>query len=355
MIVQILTTQTFYPNSFACFLPLHIWKKYFIKNNINIKIVKDINLINECEVLIIDSKFHRNLWKNNIENIYSHFDFFKKKCNKLIYFDTTDSTGSIQTELLDIVDIYWKSQIYCDKKKYLIEYFGERIFTDHLKNLPEFSDEKTNFSKRINNPLHLKKIYHAWNTSFANYTFYGNLYNKLLSKFSLNSLSNFNQKFIEPENSRPNLISSRYNTKYSRKLIAWQREKIPKILEKKVNMERISAKKYHDELSSSKISIAPFGWGEISYRDYETINSGAILFKPNMSHLETWPNFYQEDITYRSFSWDLKNLNEKITETLDNYKEYINIAINAQNIYKKYTINKGANEIFIKRFLNLIK
>ena len=39
--------------------------------------------------------------------------------DKLIYFETTDSTGMIQAEILDYVDEYWKFQVLKNKNDYL--------------------------------------------------------------------------------------------------------------------------------------------------------------------------------------------------------------------------------------------
>ena len=104
-----------------------------------------------------------------------------------------------------------------------------------------------------------------------------------------------------------------------------------------------------------KISISPFGWGEIAYRDFETINSGSILIKPNMNHLATWPEYYKEYLTYIPVNWDLSDLIEKIENTLENYNDFIKIPINAQSLYKRHTIDKESFNIFMERLNKLVK
>ena len=116
----------------------------------------------------------------------------------------------------------------------------------------------------------------------------------------------------------------------------------------------IKLKEYYSELNNSKISIAPFGWGEITYRDFETFNSGAILIKPDMDHILTWPNYYEKNYTYIPINWDCKDLINQINYCLDNYDKTIQIAYNAQDLYKKYTIEKNSSTFFFERFINLL-
>ena len=50
--------------------------------------------------------------------------------------------------------------------------------------------------------------------------------------------------------------------------------------------------------------LSPFGWGELCLRDYEAVLGGALLLKPDMSHLETWPDVFVPHDTYAPFDWD---------------------------------------------------
>src|SRR5690606_4778495 len=61
---------------------------------------------------------------------------------------------------------------------------------------------------------------------------------------------------------------------------------------------RASAKRYFLELGLSKITLSPFGWGEVCFRDYEAIACGSLLVKPEMAHLETSPDIYIPGETY---------------------------------------------------------
>ena len=70
--------------------------------------------------------------------------------------------------------------------------------------------------------------------------------------------------------------------------------------------------------------LSPFGWGEICYRDFESILNRNLLVKPDMEHLETWPNIYKDE-HYFKLDWDSENLFE-----IENY-----IIKNKIDIYSK--------------------
>ena len=61
-----------------------------------------------------------------------------------------------------------------------------------------------------------------------------------------------------------------------------------------------------------------------------------------------------KETTYIPFSWDLENLIDQVSRTLDNYKNNIILAHNAQSLYKKHTIDKYAFELFYRHFINLL-
>ena len=58
-----------------------------------------------------------------------------KRFDRVVYFDTTDSTGSIQTEIIDMVDIYCKNQLLKNKKEYLRPHYGMRIYSDYYHSI----------------------------------------------------------------------------------------------------------------------------------------------------------------------------------------------------------------------------
>ena len=70
--------------------------------------------------------------------------------------------------------------------------------------------------------------------------------------------------------------------------------------------------------------------------------------------MNTWPNFYEDGVTYLSHDWDLQTLEEKIDWVLTHEKERIEIAAAAQERYCDYTISKNAADYFVNHFQGLV-
>lgn len=71
------------------------------------------------------------------------------------------------------------------------------------------------------------------------------------------------------------------------------------------------------ELCHSKVCFSPFGYGEVCWRDFEAVMSGAVLLKPDMGHIETDPDIFLPWETYVPLAWDLSDLPEKLRRLLD--------------------------------------
>lgn len=94
-------------------------------------------------------------------------------------------------------------------------------------------------------------------------------------------------------------------------------------------------KDYYKILYKSRIVVSPFGWGEICFRDYEAIYSKALLFKPDVSHLDDPFNIFVPFETYIPLKWDMSDLVEKIDYYYSNQIEHNRITKNALSRIKK--------------------
>lgn len=97
---------------------------------------------------------------------------------------------------------------------------------------------------------------------------------------------------------------------------------LPYNIAKLNNGERVSIEEYYNRISSSKIILAPYGYGEMAPRDIESAMFGAILIKPDMSYLDTAPSIFEDGVTYIACKHDFSDLQEKIDMVLGNYEKF---------------------------------
>jgi hypothetical protein len=92
---------------------------------------------------------------------------------------------------------------------------------------------------------------------------------------------------------------------------------------------------YVNVLRRSKMTLSPFGMGEVCFRDFEIIQFGSVMIKPDMGNVVTKPNVYIPYETYIPCNYDWSNLNEVIDDIVTNWNKYKDIADNARKVFKE--------------------
>jgi hypothetical protein len=108
---------------------------------------------------------------------------------------------------------------------------------------------------------------------------------------------------------------------------------------------------YLRNMEMSKICISPLGLGEVCFRELESISYGSIVIKPDMSHIETWPDIYRAYETYIPCKWDWSDLEEIVHRVLSDYGRYKPIAQEAFRVVKSVWDNK----VFATKFDEIMK
>jgi hypothetical protein len=93
---------------------------------------------------------------------------------------------------------------------------------------------------------------------------------------------------------------------------------------------RVSRRAFLNELRASKLCFSPFGYGELCWRDYEAALCGAVIVKPDMSHIECDPDIFVPFETYIPIRWDLADLEERVREALHTPDRLADIAAAAR-------------------------
>lgn len=337
--------------------PFFRWDKQLKENGIKTNFYfdhKDKGL-RKSENIFIYSKYFDDGWQNvskrtsqNEGELFTYLINLKKEAGRLIWFDEAASSGSSDFQIINYVDVFAKKQVLKN-----INYYTTQKEENKLRIWVNSDDVKlSGFVPCPKNQLNKIKL--AWNTSVYDYRY---IRNKLMVFSNYLSYKIYQPKYAAYDIKRSLDVAFRGTKNYKLdEAVSDQRLKLSGILQginlKMAQGGHIPKAKYLKELRDTKISISPFGFGEICYRDFETFISGSILMKPSLEHLVTLPNLFLPGETYIPFAWDLSDLHKKIEDTLDNHRYLQEIAKNGQDLFRQ-TLNNDAYFVeSIKRLLS---
>ena len=357
-VVHVLTNGFNSPNAFAFLMPLIIHSNWLSDLGIKVKLFREDTgkSLDDCDVLIFESKFLDVINEKTDGERLAYFQALRARNDNLIYADIQDSSGWDSAPMLPAVKLYAKAHLLKDRQQYLKPVYSFRIYCEFFNNEFGIEDDGA-YSVPISNPNDLGKLCLLWNSALADYRFFG-LYRMLLyNKAPLEMLLDFPspKAFTNVMQDRPVDVTCRVGTSYSRETIAFHRKMITHKLQGYIQKDRLKRAQYLEELRQNKVSISPFGFGETCYRDFESILAGALLFKPNMNHLETWPPIYTPGQTYIPFSWKADDLVDLVEKYIAEDTTRREIAANAQNTYQNFLSNPDSGSIFARHFFDLIK
>jgi hypothetical protein len=341
-------------------IPILISIKEIRSKNVNVKILGNIkNLNSESGILILEDKYVSSLGLD----FSSIIDGLREKYDRIIFFDTSDSTGSIDSSILSSVDRYLKRQLLEDREKYLESWRESRVYTDYYRRMGSWDEEEATVEgerdPQVKSRSDLHKLGVYWNIGMdvqfpASGTFFNHIPEGIAARLPWTALLNFPGVWASVERRREIDISGRFATTYDNDAIEHHRKLMAEKLSRTVDTEKVFTLSYWNELRNSKLLLSPFGWGEICRRDFEGFMSGCLLVKPKMSHLETWPPLYEDGKTMLGVNWDMSDLNQKIDWALENEGEAQEIAREGQSAYHKYIAGDSARELFAERFAEIV-
>ena len=359
MDVNFLSARTF--KAHCCTYPIRVFSDQLKELGIKVKFFfKDDHSLDDCDVLCLSMEaFGKRRLNPNPPDRFEFLEYYRPRVKMIIWFDMTDSTGTTQFSVLPYVDLYAKNQLLKDRSLYTKQYYGNRYFTDYYHNLFGIKD-KICIDPRSPCPREsIEKLALSWNLGlgdFHTYTKWGKRFRVILPRY------NYYKNLTDANTQRDIDITYRVAMNYPLATISYQRKealtqlsKLAENKEYKVFYEgKIPYAQYMNELRHSRIVPSPFGLGEICFRDFECFLAGATLFKPDKSHLKTWPEFYKPGITYEPYAWNYSDFQEKLIKLLDNPDKCHRIAQAGQARYLESISDKGG-EIFAKHFANIIQ
>jgi hypothetical protein len=274
----------------------------------------------------------------------------RDKYKTIIFLCGQPEAGPNRLDLLPYVDRLFYKSVFKDRADYQKSLYGKNLFADHYHREYGICDTTEYINTAGITPEDAQRPELSWNIGVGTYPrfHWPQRAGTVLARSGLPRLGRKIARLgIAGKGSPPDFFKPRPIPVHARispvtsPSIAYQRvlfiNKIDALQSPHRELflsGRVEQKQYYRELEESKIVLSPFGWGEVCFRDFETITAGALLFKPNMSHLETFPNVYIPYETYIPLDWDGKDLLEKAKHYLEDEKERIRIAKNAYEQYR---------------------
>ena len=306
----------------------------------------------EADCVIFDGRVYRK-WSDgdNERGVAALLERLNRRVETVIWFDTTDGTGTTQFQFLPYVHKYLKLQVLRDRTLYQKSHYGGRYFTEyyHSQFGVDDTDEYPEMTPAPASESH--KIGVAWGHPMADYGRWAPWLRRIRRRLPLPTW--YTQRFVQPVDRTVN-TSFRFGTRYRRETVAFQRQLVRKTADSLgYPTDKIPRPEYLKELRACKVAVSPFGWGEPSYKDFEVIINGAALVKPDVSHMETWPDLYVAGETYLPFKWDCSDLEEVLHRALtrDRWRE---LAQRAQAVYGRFLFGRESRELFCQRFRDIV-
>ncbi|UOA19168.1 hypothetical protein DSM14862_01957 [Sulfitobacter indolifex] len=270
------------------------------------------------------------------------FDAARAAGAKCLVFDGDDDQCVIWPQVIDACDTYIKKHKFSDLKAYKRSYHGKTNLTDYAHQTfgVDFSDNIISETDPLNDDQ-IAKIVLGWNIGLDDKIY------DLSRDISAESLCK--PKTID--------ISCRASVTPDNWIYGMRNGAVEamRALEGKMRVHapnnRVPQQEYYNEMLSSWLTLSPFGYGELCWRDFEAILCGSILIKPDMSHVVTYPDIFIPGETYLPVAWDYSNLEEVCTGVLQNTEQRDQIRRTARE-----TLLKGLTaQSFIARLENTMK
>ena len=353
--LHVLTAGFSSPNGRAFLMPLILHRQALEDAGLSVRLSdRPASALTDCDALLLDGKYFSPRWAAQSEAALEEIAGYGEKVRNLIYVDLLDSAGWDHARALPHVTLYCKPQLLRDRSAYLRPLYGYRAYADYYHKEMGVDDEPPVWSEPAADAGHLDKLTVAWNSALADYSWLGPMRMAAYGHVPFRPLLRFPGAFHPPPAERPIEVSCRIGTDYVRESVRFQRKRMAAILAGRMQTGKLSRRDYLVELSRSKIVVSPFGYGEITLRDFEILMSGAVMLKPDMSGLETWPDLYRDGETMVAHRWDLSDVDEKIEKILSNHSSHLAIAAQGQDAYRRHLCGEDAGALFAQHLSGII-
>jgi hypothetical protein len=294
-----------------------------------------------CKTAQVDILFIRPCWRENPENVTATIQQIRATHanQKIIFIDPWDQENSRFFSVLPYVDWFLKYQRLKHLDDYQRNYIGGTIITDYLAQ--DWGIELNGWHVGSPVPQGFEhRIITGWSVGIDK------RFKKALFRFSpwekihpiVKDIDVFCRVSLGSVHNRE--WYGKYREMAIAALIPLESDYRLAVSGEFDEYKTIPSRQYFQEIKRSRIVFSPFGWGPITWRDYEAVCYNCLLVKPSMDQIDAKPDIYIPWETYIPVRWDLKDVEEKCRYHLQHWDEAQQIIKNARHAYESYYQNR---------------
>jgi len=261
---------------------------------------------------------------------------------RTVLFDGDDDPAILWPEVLDLADTCIKKHIFADTRTYAETFVGKSNLTDHSSKTygTSFSDDPIPRSGGLV-PDQIRKIVLGWNIAQDDKIADLATDIPVQATQGVRDIDILCRASVPPGTwtygMRNAAVQAIMTMSGSHRIHA--------------PTDRVPQAEYYSEMLRARLSVSPFGYGELCWRDFESILCGSLLVKPDMSHLKTWPDLFVPFETYLSVRWDYSNLKDVCAPSLADESARLKMASNARS----RLLDALDSKTFVERFATTMK
>ena len=299
----------------------------------------------DCDVVFVATP-----WQESVEHTVRAFQRIRegRPRTKIVYLDTFDQTGSPFFSILPYVDLYVKKQLLSPLSRYENTFHGGDLQADYYHREHGYDLGEWHFGSKLLME-YADRLTLGWNLGTAKHLVRG------LAQSYLRRKTPWEKRDLDVHY-RVGHTDEELSDWYSYHRDQWKRamDRLGsgrRVVAAAGKSARVPMAQFTSEMRNTRLAMSPFGWGEVTDRDFLIVGNRSLLLKPDMSHLITEPNIYQPGVTYVPLKWDTSDLEERCEEFLDQPEKAERIARNARTAYRRWLTGGG----FVRRIRDILQ
>lgn len=283
-----------------------------------------------------DILFYMTSWEEPVESTVAYLKGLYEQPNrpKIVFLDYFDQCTTSTLPAMEYVDLYVRKQIFRNKEDHNKDFLGKNNIADFAAREQGLDLGGWEFGSKMP-PGTEDRLIHGWNLATG----------KSVSRISRSPLLGLLNRPVKKTLDLTCRVSSLdgegsehsyFHIHRVAALDAVQKLEGKFNVAHNANGERITFKQFQRELKESRLALSPFGWGELTDRDFRIVNAHTLLVKPDMSHILTEPDIYRAGETYAPVKWDFSDLEDVCEYYLTHPAEARDMTQNATRVFRDY-------------------